>query len=119
MATKNTKTKRALSEQEIDRIAAYAKKIKMKPWSEDILWLIDELTRAVILANDLEIKVNTFSRALDKLTDGGFKALHAHGPLWTEEEGRAITVDEQEKRIVSFLHNRTCCKCKEGERAAE
>ncbi len=104
-------TYHVVCQEEMDRIAGYAKRVKMSPWSNDVLWLIDQLTRAVMILNDSERKAEVFKQALHKLTNGGFEKLQKEGPLWTEEEDKTLKPEEKDARMMDFLHKQVCCKC--------
>ncbi|MDD5726268.1 MAG: hypothetical protein PHC53_02545 [Patescibacteria group bacterium] len=108
-------THHVLCEEELTRISNmakfYSKRMKLTSWCDDTLWLIQQLERAINVADDFATRVNVFSKALDKLTNGGFAELHKAGPLWTEKEDRELTAEQKEERINEFLHKRTCCRC--------
>lgn len=104
-------THHILCQTEMDRIRTYAKKIKMKPWSEDILWLLDQLNFAVHVANEADRKASLVKASLDKVTNGGFDKLKDVGNFLTEVEDRTLTPEQKEQKAMNFLHKQTCCKC--------
>lgn len=104
-------THHVLCQVELDRIRHYAKKIKMQPWNEDILWLLDQLNFAIDIANGTERKAAVFKMSLDKITNGAFDELKNVSSYLTEVEDRTLKPDQKEQKAMDFLHKQICCKC--------